>query len=172
MLIDDKTMKLLKEKDAFLVPSLAVGLFTPEELAFAWPTKETKAKGARIIAGMENEVKLAKKYKVKIGFGTDFFGPSREQFAQQSLEFKARAKYFSPLEILKQATSTNAAIVAMSGPMMNPYLDGPLGVIQEGAYADMLIVDGNPRQDIMLLTDPEKNLLLIMKDGKIYKNTL
>jgi imidazolonepropionase-like amidohydrolase len=161
MLIDDKTMKLLKEKDAFLVPSL-----------FAWPTKETKAKGARIIAGMENEVKLAKKYKVKIGFGTDFFGPSREQFAQQSLEFKARAKYFSPLEILKQATSTNAAIVAMSGPMMNPYLDGPLGVIQEGAYADMLIVDGNPLEDIMLLTDPEKNLLLIMKDGKIYKNTL
>jgi imidazolonepropionase-like amidohydrolase len=172
MLIDDKTMKLLKEKDAFLVPSLAVGLFTPEELDFAWPTKETKAKGARVIAGMENEVKLAKKHKVKIGFGTDFFGPGREQFAQQSLEFKARAKYFTPLEILKQATSTNAAILAMSGPMMNPYLDGPLGVIQEGAYADMLIVDGNPLEDIMLLTDPEKNLLLIMKDGKIYKNTL
>jgi len=172
MLIDDKTMKLLKDKDAFLVPSLAVGLFTPEELSFAWPTKETKAKGARIIAGMENEVILAKKHGVKIGFGTDFFGPSQEQFAQQSLEFKARAKYFTPLEILKQATSTNAAIIAMSGPMMNPYLDGPLGVIQEGAYADMLLVDGNPLDDIMLLTNPEKNLLLIMKDGKIYKNTL
>jgi imidazolonepropionase-like amidohydrolase len=172
MLIDDKTMKLLKEKDAFLVPSLAVGLFTPEELSFAWPTKETKAKGARIIAGMENEVKLAKKYKVKIGFGTDFFGPGREQFAQQSLEFKARAKYFTPLEILKQATSINAAIVAMSGPMMNPYLDGPLGVIQEGAYADILLVDGNPLEDIMLLVNPEKNLRLIMKDGKVYKNTL
>jgi len=60
----------------------------------------------------------------------------------------------------------------MSGPMMNPYLDGPLGVIQKGAYADMLLVDGNPLEDIMLLTDPEKNLLVIMKDGKIYKNTL
>jgi len=60
----------------------------------------------------------------------------------------------------------------MSGPMMNPYLDGPLGVIQEGAYADMLLVDGNPLEDIMLLTDPEKNLRIIMKDGKIYKNTL
>jgi imidazolonepropionase-like amidohydrolase len=121
---------------------------------------------------MENEVKLAKKYKVKIGFGTDFFGPGREQFAQQSLEFKARAKYFTPLEILKQATSINAAIVAMSGPMMNPYLDGPLGVIQEGAYADILLVDGNPLEDIMLLVNPEKNLRLIMKDGKVYKNTL
>ncbi len=172
MLIDDKTMQLLKEKDAFLVPSLAVGLFTPEELAFAWPTKETKEKGARIIAGMENEVKLAKKHKVKIGFGTDFFGPTNAAFAMQSLEFKARKKYFTPVEILRQATSTNAAIVAMSGPMMNPYKDGPLGVIKEGAYADILIVDGNPLEDILLLGDPGKNLSVIMKDGKIYKNTL
>ena len=77
-----------------------------------------------------------------------------------------------PQKILKQATSTNAAIVAMSGPMMNPYLDGPLGVIQVGAYADLLIVDGNPLEDILLLVDPEKNLKIIMKDGKIYKNTL
>ena len=172
MLIDDKTMALLKEKDAFLVPSLAVGLFTPEELAFAWPTPATKAKGARIIAGMENEMKLAKKHGVKIGFGTDFFGPDRQSYALQSLEFKARAKYFTPLEILKQATSVNAAIVAMSGPMMNPYLDGPLGVIKEGAYADLLLVNGNPLDDILLLTEPEKNLNLIMKDGKIYKNQL
>jgi imidazolonepropionase-like amidohydrolase len=172
MLIDDNTMALLKEKDAFLIPSLAVGLFTPEELAFAWPTSEMKAKGARVIAGMENEVILAKKHGVKIGFGTDFFGPTNDAFAMQSLEFKARAKYFTPIEILRQVTSTNAAIVAMSGPMMNPYLAGPLGVIQEGAYADILIVDGNPLEDILLLGDPSKNLSVIMKDGVIYKNTL
>jgi len=172
MLIDDKTMRLLKRKDAFLVPSLAVGLFTPEELAFAWPTPETKAKGARIIAGMENEVILAKKHKVKIGFGTDFFGPTNDAFAMQALEFKARAKYFTPVEILRQVTSTNAAIVAMSGPMMNPYLAGPLGVIQEGAYADILVVDGNPLEDILLLGDAKNNIPLIMKDGKVYKNEL
>jgi imidazolonepropionase-like amidohydrolase len=172
MLIDDKTMRLLKRKDAFLVPSLAVGLFTPEELAFAWPTPETKAKGARIIAGMENEVILAKKHKVKIGFGTDFFGPNNAAFAMQALEFKARAKYFTPIEILRQVTSTNAAIVAMSGPMMNPYLQGPLGVIQKGAYADILIVNGNPLDDIEILGDAKNNISLIMKDGVIYKNTL
>ncbi len=172
MLIDDKTMRLLKRKDAFLVPSLAVGLFTPEELAFAWPTPETKAKGARIIAGMENEIILAKKHKVKIGFGTDFFGPTNEAFAMQALEFKARAKYFTPVEILRQVTSTNAAIVAMSGPMMNPYLQGPLGVIQKGAYADILIVNGNPLDDIEILGDAKNNIPLIMKDGVIYKNTL
>jgi imidazolonepropionase-like amidohydrolase len=172
MLIDDKAMRLLKKKDAFLVPSLAVGLFTPEELAFAWPTPETKAKGARIIAGMENEVILAKKHKVKIGFGTDFFGPTNAAFAMQALEFKARAKYFTPVEILRQVTSTNAAIVAMSGPMMNPYLRGPLGVIREGAYADILVVNGNPLDDIEILGDAKNNIPFIMKDGVIYKNTL
>ena len=57
-------------------------------------------------------------------------------------------------------------------PMMNPYKQGPLGVIQAGAYADLLIVDGNPLEDILLLVEPEKNLSVIMKDGKIYKNTL
>ena len=172
MLIDDKAMRLLKKKDAFLIPSLAVGLFTPEELAFAWPTPETKAKGARIIAGMENEVILAKKHKVKIGFGTDFFGPTNAAFAMQALEFKARAKYFTPVEILRQVTSTNAAIVAMSGPMMNPYLRGPLGVIREGAYADILVVNGNPLDDIEILGDAKNNIPFIMKDGVIYKNTL
>jgi imidazolonepropionase-like amidohydrolase len=172
MLIDEEAMMLLKEKDAFLVPSLAVGLFTPEELAFAWPTPEIKAKGARVIAGMENEVRLAKQHGLKIGFGTDFFGPNNAAFAQQSLEFKARAKYFTPVEILKQATSVNGELVALSGPMMNPYKEGRLGVIQPGAYADMLVVKGNPLEDIELLVEPEKNLGLIMKDGKVYKNTL
>jgi imidazolonepropionase-like amidohydrolase len=62
--------------------------------------------------------------------------------------------------------------VAMSGPMMNPYLDGPLGVIEEGAYADILIVDGNPLEDILLLGDAKANIPLIMKDGKIYKDEL
>ena len=55
---------------------------------------------------------------------------------------------------------------------MNPYLAGPLGVIEEGAYADILIVAGNPLEDILLLTDPKANIPLIMKDGKVYKNTL
>ena len=54
----------------------------------------------------------------------------------------------------------------------NPYQDGPLGVVEEGAYADLLLVDGNPLEDILLLADPDLNLKVIMKDGVIYKNTL
>ena len=68
------------------------------------------------------------------------------------------------------ATSTNAQLLAMSGPR-NPY-PKKLGVIEEGAYADILLVDGNPLEDLKILTDYEKSLLLIVKDGKVYKNTI
>jgi len=59
----------------------------------------------------------------------------------------------------------------MTGPN-NPWQDGPLGIIEQGAYADILIVDGNPLENIEVLADPDNNLKVIMKDGKIYKNTL
>jgi len=62
-------------------------------------------------------------------------------------------------------------LIAFSGER-NRYKEGPLGVIIEGAYADLVMVDGNPLEDIKILSDPNKNLRLIMKDGKIYKNTL
>ena len=68
------------------------------------------------------------------------------------------------------ATGTNAELLALSGKR-NPY-PGKLGVVEEGALADLLLVDGDPLANIKLLEDPGKNLLVIMKDGKIYKNTL
>ena len=103
-------------------------------------------------------------------WGTDGLG-SLEVLDPQSQEFTCRKKYFSDLEILQQATSLNGELLALSGPR-SPYPDGPLGVIAEGAYADLLIVDGNPLEDISVLTRTDKTLRLIMKDGKIYKNTL
>jgi len=87
------------------------------------------------------------------------------------MEFTARTKWYTPVEVLKQATSGNAQLLALSGKT-NPYLEGPLGVIVAGAYADLLIYEGNPLEDIRVLTDPKEHLKLIMKDGKIYKNEL
>jgi imidazolonepropionase-like amidohydrolase len=82
-----------------------------------------------------------------------------------------RLKHYTPYEILKQATSENAALFERSGKR-HPYLEGPLGVVKVGAYADVVVVEGNPLKDITLLAEPAKNLKLIMKDGKVYKNTL
>ena len=68
------------------------------------------------------------------------------------------------------ATSTNAELLALSGKR-NPY-PGKLGVVEEGALADLLLVDGDPIANIKLIEDPAKNLVVIMKDGKIFKNIL
>ena len=79
-------------------------------------------------------------------------------------------RWYSPAETLAMATGTNAELLAMSGKR-NPY-PGKLGVVEEGALADLLLVDGDPIDNITLLEDPAKNLVVIMKDGKIYKNIL
>ena len=79
-------------------------------------------------------------------------------------------QWYSTSEILAMATSVNAQVLGLSGPR-NPY-PGKLGVLEEGAYADMLLVDGNPLDNIALLANPDASLLVIMKDGKIHKNTL
>jgi imidazolonepropionase-like amidohydrolase len=79
-------------------------------------------------------------------------------------------RWYTPAEVLKMATSDNAELLALSGPR-SPYT-GRLGVIEEGALADLLLVDGNPLEHLELLADPQRNLRVIMKDGRVFKNTL
>jgi len=166
--IDEETMRIIKKKGVFLVPQAQVLKLPEEAVAKLSPASQKKFYEAR--DANDAMWRLAAKHEVKVGFGTDLFGPE-PTFQQQNLEFTARLAYFSSLDILKQATSVNAELLSMSGPR-NPYQDGPLGVIKSGAYADLVLVDGNPVKDISVLADPEKNLMLIMKDGVIYKNTL
>jgi imidazolonepropionase-like amidohydrolase len=78
-------------------------------------------------------------------------------------------RWYTPAEVLTMATSVNAELLTLSG-LRNPY-PGKLGTIQEGALADLLLVDGDPLANIKLIEDPAKNFLVIMKDGKIYKNS-
>ena len=80
------------------------------------------------------------------------------------------SRCYTPAQALKQATADNAFVLAMSGPR-NPY-PGALGVIQKGAYAEILLCDGNPAEDLSLVADPDTNFKVIMKGGKVYKNTL
>ena len=115
-------------------------------------------------------IEFAKKYDLKIAFGSDLF-LSQKVYELQPLEWTARAEFFTPLEILRQATSIGAELIKLSGPR-NRYKEGPLGVIEVGAYADLLLIEGDPFKDITILSNPESTLRLIMKDGKIYKNTL
>jgi imidazolonepropionase-like amidohydrolase len=164
-LITEETMKLLAEKGAFL--STQVGIFVTDPPA-DW-NAEQRAKQKTAKDGLANMFALAKKYKVKIACGTDLVGTPAEK-AVQAKELSSRLPWFTPAEILTQATASNAELLSWSGPR-NPY-PGKLGVIQEGAYADILLVNGNPLEDLHLFDNPKVNLALIMKDGKVFKNTV
>ncbi|MYH68986.1 MAG: amidohydrolase family protein [Gammaproteobacteria bacterium] len=128
-------------------------------------------KAREVISWSDNMVRLAKKYQPKMTYCVDAFGSDELFNALYAMEFRARAEHFSPLEILRQATSGAAELLEQSGKR-NPYRQGRLGVLEEGAYADLLVVNGDPLADITLFSEPEKNLRLIVKDGIVYKNTL
>lgn len=162
-LIDEATVKLLAEKDIWL----SLQPFLEDTTGNRFPEgSASKKKQDEMRKGTETAYELAKKYKLKIAFGTDALFDPRAA-AGQVVDLTKLSKWFSNFEILQMATSRNAELLALSGPR-NPY-PNKLGVIEAGAYADMLLVDGNPMQDIKVLTD-QKNLVLIMKDGKIVKD--
>ena len=163
----EEAIKLMKEKGLFFSTQFLAFSLSPEKAGMTGPAVQ---KYLEAQAGAENGYKLAKKVGVKITWGTDSLG-SLKLARMQNQEFVARSKYFNGHEILQQCLTNNVELFQFSGKR-HPYQEGPLGVIKDGAYADLLIVDGNPLEDITLLADPEKNLKLIMKDGKIYKNTL
>jgi imidazolonepropionase-like amidohydrolase len=79
-------------------------------------------------------------------------------------------RWYTAAEVLVMATGNNAELLALSGPR-NPY-PGALGVVEEGALADLLLVDGDPIADLKLVADPDRNFVVIMKDGKLFKDAL
>ena len=163
-LLDEPTIKLLAERGIWL--SIQPFLLDEDAIPTA-PGSDNERKYKQVAEGTARAYTLAKKYGVRIAFGTDIQlnlkGAERQAFYLPKL-----VKWFTPAEALKQATADNAQLLALSGER-NPY-PGKLGVVEEGALADLLLVDGDPLANIRLLEDPGKNLVVIMKDGKIYKN--
>ena len=166
--LTEKTLILMAKEGIWLSPQAYLFAMTPESLGIVGTPAEPKMR--QVNEDSDTVMKLAAELGVKIAWGTDLFGPLEKQ-ALQPLEFRARTRYFSNAEILRQATSANAELFKLSG-LRHPYREGEIGVIQEGAYADIILVDGNPLEDIELMVDPHANFDLIMKDGVIFKNTL
>ena len=166
-LADEATAKLMAEKGIWW--SLQPFLDDEDAIPFQ-EGSANREKQLQVTNGTDNAYKLAKKYKIKTAWGTDcLFDPKLA--TRQGAQLAKLTRWYTPFEVLKMATSDNAALLSMSGPR-NPYPDGALGVVKEGAYADLLLVDGNPLQNIQLIEDPDKNFLMIMKDGIVYKNNL
>jgi imidazolonepropionase-like amidohydrolase len=164
-LMDEATAKLIAGRGVWL----SLQAF-PDELADAFPPgSPQRAKALEVFAGTEIAYRLARKHKLKTAWGTDIiFSPGLAR-RQGELLVKLE-RWYTPAEALVMATGTNAKLLALSGKR-NPY-PGKLGVVEAGALADLLLVDGNPLENIKLVADPAKNFVVIMKDGKIYKNLI
>jgi imidazolonepropionase-like amidohydrolase len=163
-LIDEPTAKLLADKGIWwsLQP-----LLDDEDVPAL--SAESRKKALEVFAGTDNAYKLAQKYKIKTAFGSDVLFDARIASRQGAILAKL-VRWYTPAEALEMATADNGELMALSG-FINPY-PGKLGVVEEGSLADLLLVDGNPLENIKLIEDPKKNFLVIMKDGMMYKNTL
>ena len=164
-LIDEPTAKLLADKGIWW----SLQPFLDDEDAFPLVNPVSQKKAQQVFTGTDNAYKLAKKYKIKTAFGTDILFDAKLT-GRQGAQLAKLVRWYTPAEALKMATADNGELMALSG-LINPY-PGKLGVIEEGALADLVLVDGNPLEDIKLIADPARNFVVIMKDGKVYKNLL
>ena len=164
-LLDDATAKLMAEKGVWW----SLQPFTDDRPSSFPEGSSNRKKQLEMYSGTDTAYALAKKYHVKTAWGTDALFDA-EIAASQGAALAKMVRWYTPAETLKMATSGNAELLALSGPR-NPY-PGKLGIIEEGALADLLLVNGNPLANLELIADPAENIVLIMKDGKIFKNTV
>jgi imidazolonepropionase-like amidohydrolase len=165
-LMSRETMELMRDNDVWL----SVQPLLDDEDGFTFDDPVSQQKWIDVTNGTDSTYRAAKEVGVKVAFGTDIlFDP---ELAERQGAFLAKLqRWYEPWEVLKQATSDNAELLELAGPR-HPYQQGRLGVIEPGAYADLILVDGNPLEDIDLIADPHENFDLIMKDGVIYKNEI
>jgi len=163
-LMDEATARLIAEKGIWLSMQPFVDLGGAKML----PAVQQQQM-LQVVNGTDAVYGYVKKYKIKTAFGTDIlFSPALAE--RQGHGIVDLTRWFTPAEALAMATSANGELLALSG-LRNPY-PGKLGVVEQGALADLLVVDGNPLENIDLIADPANKFLVIMKDGVIYKNTI
>jgi imidazolonepropionase-like amidohydrolase len=165
-LLDEPTIQLMAEKGIWI----SLQPFLQDEDMIPFPEGSgARAKQLEMIAGTEKAYALAKKYKLKTAWSTDTQFDAKLA-TRQGAQLVKLTRWYTPAQTLRMATGDNGELLALSG-LRSPY-PGKIGVVQPGALADLLLVDGDPIANIKLIEDPAKNFVVIMKDGKIYKNTL
>ncbi|MCB0951018.1 MAG: amidohydrolase family protein, partial [Mycobacterium sp.] len=163
-LADEPTVAMLAERGVWL----STQPFTEHDHSFLNP--DSAAKNLEICSGTDRLYRWAIKHGVNVAWGTDLlFEPDRDDL--QSTMLARLGDHMSNVAALKMVTSGNAALLRLAGER-DPYRTARLGEITAGAWADVLLVDGDPTADLGLLADPAKNLVLIVKDGVIVKNQL
>jgi imidazolonepropionase-like amidohydrolase len=163
-LMDEATAKLMAEKGIWL----SIQPFVGDDDSICL-TGQSRVDQLQVLAGTDKAYTLAKNYKIKTAFGSDLLF-SGTLTARQGTMLTHLTRWYTAPESLQMATATNAELLSLSGSR-NPY-PGRLGVVAEGALADLLVVDGDPTENINLIENPAKNFVIIMKDGRMYKDSL
>jgi len=182
-MFDHDVARLMEEKGAYMTTNMQAfsPLLSEVEAISASAVSTRKANSAQL--AFKDYVENVKKYRPKLGFQGDCIGLPASCQKQNDHQIYLGAMFFGNHYYLKALTSVNGEIVKLSGEVLDPYPEGKLGVIEEGAYADILLVDGNPLEDIAVIGGNKKwfdapvrdgieTMRIIMKDGMIYKNTL
>ncbi len=159
-LIDDKTAKLMAEKGMFMVANLVAYYAMRERAAEYGMTSDQLAKNDLVIDGGLKSLEICKRAGVEVGYGTDLLGALQ---VEESREFLLRSEVLSPIEIIRQATTIGAKIVRM---------EGKIGTLKAGAFADLILIDGDPLKNLGLFQEQGKHLSVIMKGGTFHKNRL
>jgi imidazolonepropionase-like amidohydrolase len=164
-LADEETAKRIADANAWW----SIQPFLADEDSNTYASPEQRAQQQMIAEGTVRAVELGRTHKVKMALGTDIlFNPKGT--GTQGKQLAKFARWYGNADTLRLLTSGNAELLALSGPR-NPY-PAKLGRIEPGAYADILVIDGNPLENISLIADPERTMKLVLKDGRIHKNTL
>lgn len=164
-LADEETVRRISDAGAWW----SIQPFLADEDANSYTMPEQRAQQQKIAEGTVRAVELGKKHGVKMALGTDILLNPRGT-ATQGRQLAKFARWYDNAEVLRLLTSGNAELLSLSGAR-NPY-PSKLGRIEPGAYADVLVLDGNPLDDITLIGDPDRTMKLIVKNGRIHKNTL
>ena len=172
--ITERTARRMADKGVYLGPTLAAVYATPWEVLETLITPTSLRKLKPVYDTYPSAMRAAVEAGVTMVYGTDILAPPTQTGAfddKANSEFVYLAQYMSNAEALRTATANAGRLIQETG-QNNPYPLGETGVIKAGAYADILLIDGNPLEDINLMTDPDENFDVIMKDGVLYKNAL
>jgi imidazolonepropionase-like amidohydrolase len=175
--LTDKSAKMMIENNIMFATAVAPVLTVDVEDARSHYDAASFNKWYTVRQAAENMLKVIQRNPGMLKLmtlGSDLVNSwekTLEEDKAMNSEFEYLAKFFKPIDILRIATSNGARMNELTGPN-HPYQEGKLGVVEVGAYADLLILNSNPLDDVTILAEPETNILLIMKDGKIYKNTI
>lgn len=164
-MMDEETAKIIADKNIYVMPGPQFGRELKGNIS-----ESMKKKADYVRRGEEHTTELIQKYKLPLFFGTDSFGDPKKVDENQLDDFCYFKKRFGSFQGLLAATGNITDMVRLS-TYQNPYPEGKIGVLEEGSFADLLIVDGNPIKDLAELGE-RKNIRLIMKDAVVYKNTL